>query len=129
MASSNFQLIRGIRVEIYGQRIAHLSHARAIEIETLVAGAGVLVIGADDVAPAPVPEGARDVVLQLVVGPEEVPGEAATKIVEDVAALPAADDGPAGPAERAKNAMKAGRGGKPARSAIAPDRRRPTRGS
>ena len=54
----------------------------------LVVWAGVLVIGADDMAPAPVPQGARDVVLQPVVGPEEVPGEAAGIVVEDIATLP-----------------------------------------
>jgi hypothetical protein len=87
---------KGIRIEVQGQRIAHLSDARAVEIKTLVAGAGVLVVGADDVPPAAVPERARDVVLQPVVGPEEVPGEAAAVVVEDVAAVLAADDGAAG---------------------------------
>ena len=38
--------------------------------------------------------------LQPVIGPEEIPGEPATEIVEDVAALLAADDGAGGPAER-----------------------------
>jgi hypothetical protein len=61
----------------------------------------------EDVAPGPVPERAYDVVLQPVVGPEEVPGEAAPKVVEDIAARLAADDGPARPAERARRAMKA----------------------
>jgi hypothetical protein len=41
----------GCRVEIDGQRIAHLGDTRAVQIETLVVRAGVLVVGADDVAP------------------------------------------------------------------------------
>ena len=53
-------------------RIAHLRDAGAVEIETQVVGAGILVIGADDVAPAAVPERAPDVMLQPVVGPVEV---------------------------------------------------------
>jgi hypothetical protein len=52
-----------------------------VEIEALVVGTDVLVVDADDVASAAVPEGARAGVLQPVVGPEEVPGEAAA-IVE-----------------------------------------------
>jgi hypothetical protein len=39
-------------------------------------------------------------VLQPVVRPIEVPGEAAAVVVEDIAAILAADDGPAGPAQR-----------------------------
>jgi hypothetical protein len=42
-------------VEVDGQRVAHLSDASAVQAEALVVGAGVLVIGADDVAPAAVP--------------------------------------------------------------------------
>ena len=72
-----------IRVEVEGLDIAHLSHASAVEIEALVVRACILVVGADDVAPGPVPEGTRDVVLQPVVGPERVPGEAAAVVVED----------------------------------------------
>jgi hypothetical protein len=53
----------GIRVEIQGLGIAHLGDTGAVQIETLVVGAGVLVVGADDMAPAPVPEGAGDVIL------------------------------------------------------------------
>jgi hypothetical protein len=49
----------------------------------LVVGPCILVVGADDIAPAPVPERARDVVLQPVVGSEEKPGEAAAVVVED----------------------------------------------
>jgi hypothetical protein len=60
-------------------------------------GACVLVIGADDVAPA---EGSRDILWQAVVRAEEVPGEAAIEIIEDIAALLAADDGAGGPAQR-----------------------------
>jgi hypothetical protein len=44
-----------IRIERDGYRIAHLSDARAGEIEALVVGAGVLVVGADDVAQGPFP--------------------------------------------------------------------------
>jgi hypothetical protein len=66
---------------------------RAVQIETLVVGPGVLVVGADDVAPIAVPERARDVVLQPVFGSEQVPGEAAAEIIEDMAALLAAEDG------------------------------------
>jgi hypothetical protein len=51
--------------------------------KALVVRAGILVVGADDVAPGPVPEGARDVVLEPVVGPEEKPGEATVVVVED----------------------------------------------
>jgi hypothetical protein len=80
-------------------RLARLSNARAVEIEALGVRACVLVVGADDVAPAPVPEGPRDVVLQPSVGPVEISGEAAAVVVEDVAAVLAADHGPAGPAE------------------------------
>jgi hypothetical protein len=83
-----------------GERIAHLRDPGAVEIEALVVGARVSIVGANDVAPAAVPERARDVVLQPVLRPEQVPGEAATKIVEDIAALLAADDGAGGPAER-----------------------------
>jgi len=90
---------KGSWIEIDGQRIAHLRDTRAVQIETLVVRAGVLVVGADDIAPGPVSERARDVVLQAVLGPEEVPGEAPAVVVEDVAALLAADDGSAGPAE------------------------------
>jgi hypothetical protein len=43
----------------------------AVQIETLVVGARVLVVGADDVAPGAVPERAHDVVLQPVVRAEE----------------------------------------------------------
>jgi Transposase DDE domain group 1 len=62
--------------------------------------ARVFVIGADDIAPAAVPERTGDIVLQPVVGPVEVPGEAAAEVIEDVAALLAADDSAAGPAQR-----------------------------
>jgi hypothetical protein len=72
----------------------------AVEIETLVAGAGILVVGTDDIAPSPVPERARDVLLQPGIGPVEIPGEAPAVVVEDVAAVLAADDGPGRPAER-----------------------------
>jgi hypothetical protein len=73
--------------------IAHLRDTGAVEIEPLVVGAGVLVGGADDAIPGPVPERARDVVLQAVVRPEEIPGEAPAVVIEDVAALLEADDG------------------------------------
>jgi hypothetical protein len=53
-----------------GERIAHLRDPGAVEVEALVVRLGVLVVGADDVAPGSVPEGAGDVVLQPVVGPE-----------------------------------------------------------
>ena len=86
-----------VRVEIQGQRIAHLVDTGAVQIEALVVGARVLVVGADDIAPGTIPQGAGDVVLQPVVGPEQVPGESATEIVEDVAALLASDDGPGRP--------------------------------
>jgi hypothetical protein len=56
--------------------LARLRDARAVQIEELVAGACVLIVGADDVAPAAVPQRARDVVLQSAVGPVEIPGEA-----------------------------------------------------
>jgi hypothetical protein len=46
---------KGSCVEIDGQRIAHLRDPRAVEIEALVVRAGVLVVGADDVAPPPIP--------------------------------------------------------------------------
>jgi predicted transcriptional regulator len=49
------------RVEIDGLRVAHLRDTGAVQIETLVVGARVLVVGADDVAPGPVPECARDI--------------------------------------------------------------------
>jgi hypothetical protein len=62
----------GSRVEIDGQGTAHLRDTRAVQIETLVVGARVLVVGANDVAPGPVPERAGDIVLQPVVGPEQV---------------------------------------------------------
>jgi len=88
-----------VRIEIQGLRVAHLRDTGAIEIETLVVGAGVLVIGPDNIAPTPIAEGACDVVLQPVVGAEEVPGEPAAIVVEDVAAFLAADDGPTRPAE------------------------------
>jgi hypothetical protein len=74
---------KGSCIQIGGLRIAHLRHARAVQIETLVVRAGVLVVGADDIAPAAVPEGAGDVVLQPVVGPEEVPAA----VVQDVASV------------------------------------------
>jgi hypothetical protein len=67
--------------EIDGEGIAHLRDARAVEVEALVVRAGVLVVGADDVTPAAVPERAGDVVLQPVVGAVEVPGEAAAVVV------------------------------------------------
>jgi hypothetical protein len=57
-----------VRIQVQGQRIAHLRDARAVEIEALAVGAGILVVGADDVAPGPVPERSRDVVLQPAVG-------------------------------------------------------------
>ncbi|MGH6917173.1 MAG: hypothetical protein ACREJ0_05655 [Geminicoccaceae bacterium] len=47
---------KGSRVEIDGQCIAHLRDTRAVEIEMLVARAGVLAVGADDVAPVAAPE-------------------------------------------------------------------------
>jgi hypothetical protein len=46
---------KGSRVEIDGERIAHLRDAGAVEVEALVVGAGILVIGADDVAQGPFP--------------------------------------------------------------------------
>jgi hypothetical protein len=46
-------------VEIDGLGIADLRDAHAAEIETLVVRAGVLVVDADDVASAPVPERPR----------------------------------------------------------------------
>jgi hypothetical protein len=52
------------------------------------------------VGPGAVPQGARDIVLQPVVGPEQVPGEAAAVVVEDVAAVLAADDSAGTPAQR-----------------------------
>jgi hypothetical protein len=64
---------KGSRVEIDGERIAHLRDAGAVEVEALVVGAGIFVIGADDVAPAAVPERAGGVVLQRVVRAEQVP--------------------------------------------------------
>jgi hypothetical protein len=70
-------IAKGSCVEINGQRVAHLRDTGSVQIEALVVGARVLVIGADDVAPGAIPQGARDVVLQPVVGPEQVPGEAA----------------------------------------------------
>jgi hypothetical protein len=73
-------MARAAELRSRGQRIAHLRDARAVEIEALVIRAGVLVIGADDVAPGAVRQGARDVVLQAVVGPVEVPGEAPLKL-------------------------------------------------
>jgi hypothetical protein len=39
-------------VEIDGQWVAHLRDARAVQIETLVVGAGILVVGSGDVARA-----------------------------------------------------------------------------
>jgi hypothetical protein len=51
---------KGSCIQIGGLRIAHLRHARAVQIETLVVRAGVLVVGADDIAPAAVPERTRD---------------------------------------------------------------------
>jgi hypothetical protein len=39
------------RVEIDGQRIAHLRDPGAVQMETLVVGARILVLGADDAAP------------------------------------------------------------------------------
>ncbi len=83
-----------------GSGIAHLRDTGAVQIEALIIGAGVLVVGADDVAPAAVPERAGDIVLEPAVGPEQVPGEAAAVFVEDVAAVLAADHGPGGPAQR-----------------------------
>jgi hypothetical protein len=73
----------GSRIEFDGQPIAQLRDAGAVDIEPLAIGAGVLVVGADDVAPGAIPERARDVVLQPVVGAEEVPREAAAVVVED----------------------------------------------
>ena len=43
----------GAELRAIGQRTAHLRDARAVQIEALVVGAGILVVGADDVAPAP----------------------------------------------------------------------------
>jgi hypothetical protein len=73
---------RGFAFEIQRQRVAHLRDADAVEIKALVVGARVLVVGADDVAPGPAPERARDVVLQPVVGSVEIPGEAGAVVVE-----------------------------------------------
>jgi hypothetical protein len=42
--------------EVDGQRIDHLRDPGAVQIETLVVGPSVLVVGADDVAPGPVSE-------------------------------------------------------------------------
>jgi hypothetical protein len=52
---------KGSRVERDRSGVADLRDAGAVEIEALVVRAGVLVIGADDVAPAAVPQSARDV--------------------------------------------------------------------
>jgi hypothetical protein len=77
-SASKLSDAEGSRVEVDGHRAAHLRDARAVQVEALVVGAGVLVVGADDVAPGPVPERARDVVLQRLSGPnryqEKPPG-------------------------------------------------------
>jgi hypothetical protein len=46
---------KGSCVEIDGERVAHLCDTGAVQIETLVVRAGVLVVGADVIAPGPVP--------------------------------------------------------------------------
>jgi hypothetical protein len=70
--------VEGIQIELDGLRIAHLRDGRAVEVEALVVRAGVLVIGADDIAPAALPEGARDVVLQPGIGAAEEPARITT---------------------------------------------------
>jgi hypothetical protein len=72
---------RAAELRSNGERVTHLRDTDAVKIEVLVVSTGVLVVGADDVTPAAVPEGARDVVLQPVVRPEQVPGEPAAEVI------------------------------------------------